>query len=382
MNQIFPKEFINTSIEHYTFRLRKRSISIYLILVVAILTILISLPFIKTNVTVTANGIISTSTNRFELSSPTSGLLLNCRLKENMIVKEGDTLLVYDNNVLHKELQQIDTRLSELGNFLEDLKKLVRNNLNPSVELTSSRFQIALLKYLTELEKLNIEKEALKKVYERQKKLFDLKVISEVEFEKDQANHDRIGAEIKVFKKQAINNWKETFLSIEVEREQLSFRKQEIENELMKSILVAPTSGELQEVVPLKPNQFVMAGLKIGEITPNSDLMAICWVTPKDVGLIEEQMISLFLVDAFNSNEWGYLKGRVSDISSDTYLINSQPFFKVKCQLEQDHLSLKNGVMGKLKKGMTVQSSFMITQRTLYQLLHDKVDDWLNPNRL
>ncbi len=192
MNKIFPKEFINTSIEHYTFRLRKRSISIYLIFVVAILTILISLPFIKTNVTVTTNGIISTSTNRFELSSPTSGLLLNCRLKENMMVKEGDTLLEFKNDILHKEQKQIDARLSELGNFLEDLKKLVRDNLNPSIELTSSRFQIALLKYLTELEKLNIEKEALKKVYERQKKLFNLKVISEVEFEKDQANHDRI----------------------------------------------------------------------------------------------------------------------------------------------------------------------------------------------
>ncbi len=146
--------------------------------------------------------------------------------------------------------------------------------------------------------------------------------------------------------------------------------------------MVAPTSGELQEVVPLKPNQFVMAGLKIGEITPDSDMMVICWVTPKDIGLIEEQMSSLFLVDAFNSNEWGYLKGRVSDISSDTYLINSQPFFKVECQLEQDHLSLKNGIVGKLKKGMTVQSSFMISERTLYQLLYDKVDDWLNPNRL
>ena len=101
MNQVFPKEFINTSIEHYTFRLRKRLISIYLILVVSILMILFSLPFIKTNVSVTANGIITTSTNRYELSTPNSGLLSDFHLKENMIVKEGDTLLVFDNAILH-----------------------------------------------------------------------------------------------------------------------------------------------------------------------------------------------------------------------------------------------------------------------------------------
>lgn len=381
MNEVFPKEFISTSIEHYTFRLRKRSISIYLILVVSILMILFSLPFIKANVSVTANGIITTPTNRYELSTPTSGLLSDFHLKENMIVKEGDTLLVFDNAILHKEQQQIDSRLSELGDFLEDLGKLVRNDLKPNTQLVSSRFQIAFLKYQTELEKLNIEKEALKKIYERQEKLFDLEVIPRVEFEKDEANYERVFAEIEVFKKQAINNWKESFLSIEQEREQLLFRKQEILEERLKSVLVAPTSGELQEVVPLKHNQFMMAGLKIGEISPSSEMMAICWVAPKDIGLIKEQMSTLFLVDAFNPNEWGYLKGRVSGVSSDTYLINSQPFFRVECRLEQDHLSLKNGVVGKLKKGMTVQSSFMVTERTLYQLLYDKVDDWLNPNR-
>ena len=90
---------------------------------------LFSLLFIKTNVSVTANGIITTPTNRYELSTPTSGLLPDFHLKENMIVKEGDTLLVFDNAILHKEQQQIDSRLSELGDFLEDLGKLVRNDL-------------------------------------------------------------------------------------------------------------------------------------------------------------------------------------------------------------------------------------------------------------
>jgi HlyD family secretion protein len=35
-----------------------------------------------------------------------------------------------------------------------------------------------------------------------------------------------------------------------------------------------------------------------------------------------------------------------------------------------------------IKKGMTVQVRFLVTRRTLFQLLFDKADDWLNPNRI
>jgi HlyD family secretion protein len=51
----------------------------------------------------------------------------------------------------------------------------------------------------------------------------------------------------------------------------------------------------------------------------------------------------------------------------------------VKCVLDQDHLALKNGFQGRLKKGMTLQARFFVTERSLFQLLYDDVNDWLNP---
>jgi HlyD family secretion protein len=57
-----------------------------------------------------------------------------------------------------------------------------------------------------------------------------------------------------------------------------------------------------------------------------------------------------------------------------------QPYFKVRCSLDQHELSLKNGYVGKIRKGMTLQARFFVTRRTLFQLLYDKADDWLNPN--
>jgi hypothetical protein len=36
---------------------------------------------------------------------------------------------------------------------------------------------------------------------------------------------------------------------------------------------------------------------------------------------------------------------------------------------------------GMLKKGMAVSSHFMITKRSLFDLLYQKMDDWANPTQ-
>lgn len=186
---------------------------------------------------------------------------------------------------------------------------------------------------------------------------------------------------IELFKKQATNSWKETSLSIEQERTHLASQKNEIENELLKYFVVAPNSGELQNVMTLNDNQFILSGLKVAEIIPNTSLIGICWVSPQEIGLIRHNMEGRFQIDAYNVNEWGYLTGKILEISSDTYIVNSQPFFRIKCQLDKDYLTLQNNIRGKIKKGMTLQGTFTVAERTLYQLLYDKLDNWLNPIR-
>ncbi|MDE5702900.1 MAG: HlyD family secretion protein, partial [Bacteroides sp.] len=87
-------------------------------------------------------------------------------------------------------------------------------------------------------------------------------------------------------------------------------------------------------------------------------------------------------VDSFNYNEWGTLPGKVKDISSD-FLTDSQgnSFYKVKCEMERDYLQLKDGRIGRLKKGMTVSAHFMVTRRSLFALLYQKMDSWVNPRQ-
>lgn len=104
-----------------------------------------------------------------------------------------------------------------------------------------------------------------------------------------------------------------------------------------------------------------------------------CYVTPQDIGFFREDMHVNFQLDAFNYNQWGMASGKVYEISGDIINVNNQAVFKVRCSLETTHLKLKNGYKGELTKGMSLTGRFILTQRTISQLIFDKVDDWLNP---
>src|SRR5690606_25179151 len=110
-----------------------------------------------------------------------------------------------------------------------------------------------------------------------------------------------------------------------------------------------------------------------------SGMVVETYILPKDIGYLKVGTSVTLQIDAYNYNQWGMASGSVTSISADVFTDNGQPYFKVRCALNEDKLVLKNGYEGKLKKGMTLQARFFVTKRTLFQLLYDKADDWLNP---
>ncbi len=114
-------------------------------------------------------------------------------------------------------------------------------------------------------------------------------------------------------------------------------------------------------------------------ISPDSNLVVKSYLTPQDIRLIKKGMKVNFQIDAFNYNEWGLVSGKVIDIAQDFVLLENRTFFKVKSQLDKQTLQLKNGYTAQLKKGLSLQSRFVVTKRSLFQLLYDTADDWLNP---
>lgn len=100
----------------------------------------------------------------------------------------------------------------------------------------------------------------------------------------------------------------------------------------------------------------------------------------KDFGLLKEGMEARFQISAYDFNQWGIITGEISEISNDVTVLNNQPVFIVKSRLDKTYLELESGYRGSLKKGMTMQARFTVTRRSLFQLLYENVNDWLNPN--
>ena len=132
----------------------------------------------------------------------------------------------------------------------------------------------------------------------------------------------------------------------------------------------------------IQKGSFLTQGQVLGEISPEQNLTVECTVLPKDIGFIHKGQKVKFQIDTYNYNQWGLLTGEAVDIDQNI-TINSQTgeaYFKVRCIMDNNYLQLKNGYKGNIGKGMTLTGRFHLIDRTLWQLLFDRVDDWFNPN--
>ena len=87
-----------------------------------------------------------------------------------------------------------------------------------------------------------------------------------------------------------------------------------------------------------------------------------------------------------------YWFGSNIDLDSDLYLLSNMYTPELKHDDQSDYwwnyrdfprpkdFFLQSGYKGKISKGMTFTARFYLVERTLWQLLFDRVDDWFNPN--
>jgi len=184
---------------------------------------------------------------------------------------------------------------------------------------------------------------------------------------------------LKLLLDQKTNEWQSKHTQYLLQNSELSSVIKRLEKEKEQYIIKAPISGTINQYCGAKAGNYISPNQNIAQISPGEDLIVECYVSPKDIGYIRKDLEVNFQFDAFNYNQWGMAKGRVIEIMEDIVQINNSPVFKIKCKLLTDYLQLKNGYKGNLKKGMTLTGRFKLIRRSLFDLLYDKADDWLNP---
>ena len=378
MPQLFPSEIIKSSSENYFSEQSTSSRVIYLSVILFLMVAIGLLPLVNVQVTTQSEGVVRSGYEDNPVIPVVSGEIKTCRIFENQSINKGDTLLIVATDRIDEDIRLLTFRQSEDSLLCSDLSKLVLGKKNGLLSATCKQDYIV---YTGKLAEQETQLQQAESEYLLAEKLFHKGITPKHDFEKISHQFQYEKTKYYSIQAQQLTLWqgklKETILSLT----ELAARIQQLKKEKEQYFITAPIAGTITGYIGIKPGNFIVPNQQIARIAPETDLLVECFVTPSDIGLIEQGMPASFQFHAFNYNLWGVATGSVNEISNNVISINNQPFFRVKCQLDQRFLRLKNGYKGNLKKGMTLTGRFKVADRTLFQLLYDKADNWLNPKR-
>jgi HlyD family secretion protein len=380
----------NEGVSHYSYANRYRtgreSRIIYGIAVLAVIVTFCVLPFIAIQISIKSHGVLQSAMERTELFTSVSGRIIKIMMKDNQALLRGDTLLIVDSSLPGQQSKLLNSRSELLRNLLHDVVQIVQYAERSDIRdtdpvLKTEQYKAAWRQFLQESEERLIVRRQAERVLSRYDALFKNGVLTASEYEKFRFDYDQASSSHSLLGRRYKSQWETEAGSYRKELSDLIGREAELDEQKKLFTLRAPVNGSLQNLSGLQAGSYVFANQKIAEISPDAQLIAFCYVKPSDIGLIRKGQSVNFQIDAFNYNQWGLLSGKVLDISDDIIFMNTgEAVFKVRCSLDNDHLKLKNEYKGYLKKGMNFTARFMVARRSLFQLLYDDADNWLNPN--
>ncbi len=378
--QLFPKEILDNTLEVHQFKYSKQSQKIYFFILVFFLGTFFSLPFIKVNIYTSARGVIKPQEERIPLRINQQGQVIFSTLYPHQLVQKGDTLLRLAHPVLDEKKAFFLAQLEEHQSYIDDLMQLTRNNKRPI--LHTLRFKKQWLLYKENKAELNTHFEQASFDFKRDKMLYEKEVIPQIEFNKTQLAYDLAKNALTQFEQRMTTQWTEELDNYLMSQKELKSNLNQLKQNQPQFVLTASSTGTLliPEGVPVGSRVF--AGQKLGELSPNGNLIVEAYVPTHKIGEIHPDAVVKFQIDAYNYQQWGTISGKIQSIGKDVELLNNIPVFKLRCSLDQNKISLPNGVQANLQKGLTLTSLFYQNRRSLFDLLFDDINDWINPNQL
>ena len=382
--ELIPSDLSDYTLESYLIKISTRSRIIYLLIILFVTGCISVLPFIYVDVSVQARGFIQSDIEKQKIITPFHGRISYSHIRNGVKVDKGDTLLIIDSETIKAQKKALKKRLAENESAVSDLEKL---NLieNPEIIFDPSFFRTDryFIEYSNMLKLRNIEYQTYQRIkaeHDRNIVLYEKKLIPDSEFEKslfsfrsEEENLNRIITYHKTL-------WHSDLMQRRNDANNLHAEIQRCEEELNNRILIAPVGGEIIQSMDIQKGTIVGQNQLVAEISPEGELIATCFINPADIGLLNTSQKVKIMIDALHYNEWGLLDATITEISDDMIVDDaSNAYFRIRCKPEKTSLSLKDGTMANLKKGMSINARIVISRRSLYNLLFDKIDKWLNP---
>lgn len=358
---------------------------LYIAVLIFLLTGIGLLPFLYVDVGIKAPGILQGVPEKIDMVAPSTGILAYVHLAENQDVQRGQLLIQIDTRLHQTQNETQVQQQQEARQYLHDLTALIhtvpdsgfRMSVVPKLSSTLYRFIWNACSQTLQQQAALLLRE--KQHYDRQQSLYSKNVISREEFEQHHFRYEKARLDEKALISSFKSQWQQDRVRYQTFLSQLREKTGELAAREQFAVLKAPVQGTLQHISGLYPGSFISAQQKIGELVPESSVIAYCYLNPEKIGYVRKGQRVRLHIDTFNAHSWGTINARTGAIPANVTFKDDIPFFKIPCIPDKDYLQLKNGYKGFLRKGMTCRAHFILARRTLFQLLCDRMEDWLKP---
>ena len=382
MPNLVPAPLIEDCVEVHLARHAPNGRAVYLAVLALTLGAAASMPIIQFPVTIQATGILRPSIERQEARAPEGGIVHAVYARDGVRVRAGDTLLSLDGRAIIARLATADSIARARANELADLTALL--NAPDSVVPTNLRTRYRRQQWREHTAitvELGARTASARRDAERLRALFARGFVTLEQVEYQDAAQRTAHAAAREHVERMRSAWSEAHARVADDRQRLVAELAELRDALARHVVTAPVDGTVEMAAPLSPGSVLQRGERVATVSPNTELIGEALLTARDIALVRRGTPARLMIDALNYREWGVMDATVTDVADDATLTGDQPVFRVRCHLAGDELRLRSGQRAALGKGMTFRARFVIAERSLLQLLFDRVDDWLNPAR-
>lgn len=379
---LFPASVTERTVEVYSARISAKSRIIYWIIILSIVLALASLPLVYTDISVQARGLFQSPIERQSLTAPVYGRVSRTFIKHGVSVAAGDTLLVIGSEGLEARAAHLGSSIRDNDLFITDLVTLLDKCLASEADaglMVTPRYRAELTSFLATRELQELKYQRARAEYARCSILFSQDIVPVAEYEKLSREYRLAGATLRQVAAAGLAGWQSDLSQLTEQQRHLRAEFEQLNDELSNRVITAPVKGTIIQSSDIQPGSYVIPGQPLAEISPYGSLLAVFYVTPADIGFIRVGQSVRLQVDAYNFHQWGMLEGVITGISVDIITEGNTALYRVHCLPHSTALVSSGGAVAGAGKGMTFTARVLVTRRSLFDLLWDKADSWLNP---
>lgn len=263
----------------------KKTQTIYLITIITVAVAIISLPFIKVDISIQGTGILRPVAEKTEVRAAVGELIDSVYVKEGDIVDKGEIILTQRSHSVDSRINMLKYQIVQTENMIHDLESLISKN--DFKNFLSSRYSQEYTYYLQQKIELQNKLDKAQKELERNQKLYSSAVIAEKEFEEYRFQYLTADNELKIFVDNQKNKWQSELLQLRLQCNDLHAQLLQAEKEKDLFTIRAPVSGTLEQFAGLYMGNMLNAGQVVAIISPDSSLVAEIYLHTQDIGYIK-----------------------------------------------------------------------------------------------